>query len=255
LYVLFLCLKIGDGQLICGIYCISNVENNKKYIGQSKNIEIRWKQHISDLTNNNHGNSHLQNSWNTYGSKSFSFSIIEYCTEEELTEREDYWIKYYDTLDRKYGYNLREAGSSGSFRPESIERMRKAQLGKWVGENNSAATITDAQAIDIIDLLMQGKKIREIEDILNIPYKTIYHIRNKEHWTHLTEGIEFPCYNSSKYKGVHWEASVNKWCAKMNFNKQRVYLEYFDDEIEAAKARDIQARKYFGDKAKLNFPN
>lgn len=28
----------------CGIYVIINEENNKKYVGQSINIENRWKQ-------------------------------------------------------------------------------------------------------------------------------------------------------------------------------------------------------------------
>ena len=47
--------------VICGIYCIENLVNHKKYIGQSKDIFKRWRQHRSELNTNIHYNSHLQN--------------------------------------------------------------------------------------------------------------------------------------------------------------------------------------------------
>ena len=36
-------------EKICGIYCIENVVNRKKYIGLSADINQRWKQHKVDL--------------------------------------------------------------------------------------------------------------------------------------------------------------------------------------------------------------
>lgn len=35
----------------CGIYKITNLINNKIYIGQSVNIEARWKGHIRNSKN------------------------------------------------------------------------------------------------------------------------------------------------------------------------------------------------------------
>ena len=49
-----------------GIYAIHNIKTDKYYIGQSKDIEHRWKQHKSRLKNNKHENEHLQNSYNKY---------------------------------------------------------------------------------------------------------------------------------------------------------------------------------------------
>lgn len=90
-----------------GIYYIENQINNKKYIGQSNNIKDRWRRHISELNKNKHHNDYLQKSWNKYGENNFVFEIIEYCSIENLDDREQYWIDFYNTMDRGFGYNLK----------------------------------------------------------------------------------------------------------------------------------------------------
>ena len=65
--------------MTCGIYCIENLINNKKYIGQSVDIEQRWCRHKYNLNNDNHQNIHLQSAWNKYGDKSFTFYVLQEC--------------------------------------------------------------------------------------------------------------------------------------------------------------------------------
>jgi len=54
---------------------------------------------------------------------------------------------------------------------------------------------------------------------------------------------------SSQYKGVDWNKKQRKWRAIAN----NVYQGAFDSEIEAAKAYDVAALKFWGEFAALNF--
>lgn len=93
---------------ICGIYQIENIINKKKYIGQSYDIHKRWKDHKSLLNRNKHHNHHLQNAWNKYGEKNFTFTIVEQCAPNKKNQKEQYWIKTKNTYNQ--GYNLDKGG-------------------------------------------------------------------------------------------------------------------------------------------------
>ncbi len=56
-----------------------------------------------------------------------------------------------------------------------------------------------------------------------------------------------------KYKGVSRDKNRKRWRARITFNKHRIHLGCFNDEIKAAKAYDEAAKKYFGEFARLNF--
>ena len=75
-----------------GIYKIINKINGKYYVGSSRNIKIRWNNHIKNLNKNIHHNSHLQYAWNKYGSENFVFKIVELCSLENLTNIEQKYL-------------------------------------------------------------------------------------------------------------------------------------------------------------------
>jgi len=109
-------MKPNKKHQFTGIYCIRNLFNNKVYIGKSKNIYKRIHQHIYDLNNHDKRkmeNEYLVNSWIKYGKDSFEYIVLEK-TEDEIhtAEKELYWMKIFDSLNKEKGYNLRSDSDS-----------------------------------------------------------------------------------------------------------------------------------------------
>lgn len=103
--------------VMTGIYLITNKVNGKKYIGQSVDIERRYKEHLRSGQPNiySHKNERdiktpIHLAMQKYGISNFSLTILEQCSKEELDEKEKFWINKYHSNDKKYGYNLTTGG-------------------------------------------------------------------------------------------------------------------------------------------------
>lgn len=94
-----------------GIYKITNIVNNKVYVGQSVDITERWKQHQYKAFNCNEiaYNSAIQAAFRKYGIENFLFEVLEECEIEELDEKEREWISKLNTLSPN-GYNILVGG-------------------------------------------------------------------------------------------------------------------------------------------------
>ena len=115
-----------------GIYQIVNTKNNKRYVGQSVDLEDRLAHHRNSLVRGYHDNKHLLRSWNKYGANAFRFETLLTCSVEHLTFFEQ---DAYDFFESIYGcYNegpFLDSPSRGK-KPskETLRNMSKAKAGK-----------------------------------------------------------------------------------------------------------------------------
>ena len=98
--------RVGLTSTVCGIYKITNIENQMTYVGQAVNIADRWKQHIkrgigADAPTQNK----LYPAMKKFGPENFTFEIIEKCPRDKLNEREDYWQEFYKA--KEFGYSIK----------------------------------------------------------------------------------------------------------------------------------------------------
>ncbi len=59
----------------------------------------------------------------------------------------------------------------------------------------------------------------------------------------------------SKYKGVCWYKAYSNWMVNIKINQKPIFVGYYKDEIEAAKAYDAKAIELGFDVQALNFKN
>lgn len=123
--------------MISCVYSITNIANNKKYIGSTKDFNKRISQHLYNLRNNIHINIYLQRSFNKYEEKCFVFDVIEIVDDvSQLLIREDFYINSLNVRNYKYGYNLANAsgGDIISTHPNNAiirEKISKTMKTKW----------------------------------------------------------------------------------------------------------------------------
>ena len=107
-----------------GIYKITNQINQKSYIGKSKNIEERWKQHLRPSSWQNEPNKPLYRAFKKYGIDNFTFSVIEIIDDyNKSDQQEQFWIKKFNTYQN--GYNATKGGDGGITVPDPRKKYGK----------------------------------------------------------------------------------------------------------------------------------
>lgn len=90
------------------IYKITNKINDKVYIGKTiKTIEKRYSEHLYDSKNKD---TYLHRAMRKHGKENFYIETIEEVSNEELNDRERYWISFYKSNYSKNGYNCTSGG-------------------------------------------------------------------------------------------------------------------------------------------------
>lgn len=167
-----------------GIYKITNLINWHSYIGQSVDIDRRWKQEKEDSVNvNSHSYDYpLMRAFRKYGIDNFCFEVIEECKIEELNEKEIYWINFYDTFF--HGYNQTLGGDMTARQPKE----------KIIGIIN--------------DLINTDMIHRDIAEKWDISTEMVQGINTGRYWKH---DADYPLQKKTKH------IKSSKQCAQIYF--------------------------------------
>lgn len=135
-----------------GIYCFTHISSNKKYIGSSINCKRRLQEHLGDLKADKHYNKHLQHYWNKYSHQEFKieilekFSLEEYVTKEFILKREKYWIDFYKSAEKQYGFNfVKDPIIGGKFGMKIPSKQIKKQIKSF----KKSEFVTSGRCIEI----------------------------------------------------------------------------------------------------------
>ena len=156
------------------VYKITNKINGKVYIGQTiRPVEYRFNRHMNDALNNIL-DTHFARAIRKYGKDSFIIEEIDNAqTQDELNQKEQYWIRYYNSVED--GYNETDAVSKcggNTYQSKTEEEMevikekiRQAKLG---AKNPMARKIKRTNIItnevDIFDTVISCAKACGIQN-------------------------------------------------------------------------------------------
>lgn len=114
------------------IYCYTNKINNKKYVGQTNNLQRRLREHKSCSFNPNSMNYNcvIHRAIRKYGLENFDIEVLETLinkTQNDVNEAEEKWIREKESLVSQHGYNVLEK-SQGHWKsfltPEVVSEIK-----------------------------------------------------------------------------------------------------------------------------------
>lgn len=128
------------------IYMWTNLISGKKYIGQTQNMGMRFKAYKKG-----NFNPYMLRAVYKYGINNFEIDILERDVDiGDLNNREQYWMNYYNSFDKKCGYNLCPvAGATRGVKrtEETKKKMSESAIkrfsvkgGTWTGRKHSEET-------------------------------------------------------------------------------------------------------------------
>jgi group I intron endonuclease len=167
------------------IYCIHNLSTGKKYIGQTvEKLQRRVVRHFRTINETK-----ISRAIKKYSKYDFVYGIVEEVEDKNLLdEREEYWIKFYDSV--KNGFNIKEGGKCArGFKQSqsSIEKRRQKLIGKSLTQEHKQkiskahkGKILSKETVDKMIAYRTGKSLTESckEKISKAHSKNTYELKS-----------------------------------------------------------------------------
>ena len=186
-----------------GIYKITNKLNGKVYIGQSRDIDARWRQHI-----NAKDNYAIHNAIKKYGKENFSFEVLLECPAEMLNVWERDMIALYDCISPN-GYNLTEGGEGHHLSEETRLKMSNTRKGKHHSEETKIKISNAQKGIPLSE--ETRLKMSEARKGKHHSEETKIKISNARKGVKLKPHSEETKHKiSESHKGKHWKIENGK---------------------------------------------
>lgn len=238
----------NEKDRISAIYIITNLVNNKKYVGQTSNVRKRFSDY--------NGTKYLTmktpifRAIKKYGSDSFTFEVIE-CPKKSLDDMESFYIEELKTSDENYGYN-RSKGADGSTRLKSVrKKLSKAHTGmKESAETKRKKSNTVIMINDELNIVIISDSGKLCGDYLGVSKD---YIKNCLRQPSSIQGFRVYYDDSNKRTEI-----LNKMYKKRSIRDKK-YVEYAEylNSIESESVETIYdlIKKKFGKIYKLSYDN
>lgn len=184
--------------MISGIYKITCKANGHYYIGKSKDIPGRWRQHIHNLKTDSHANHHLQACFNKYGLDSLQFSILYEVPECDLEVTEQTLIHHYSN-DKKLMNHKRHIDLSHLF---PLETELESFDDEWI-EDYKLYTYGDSEPVyDFVEHMETREIYKRLIDGLDDDELYILHTMISETASRATDEFILPSGATLTYDGL-----------------------------------------------------
>lgn len=210
------------------IYKITNVINNKIYIGQSIDPNHRFISHCS-RANNDSDNSPIHTAIKKYGKENFVLDIIEWT--EDYNNRERYWIQKLNSLS-PFGYNIAKGGEEPPHK---------------YGEQHHKSIITEEQVDIIINELKKDELTEpQIGELFNPPFNQT--LINNINWgiTHKRNNETYPIRKNCPYNLTSEQVGDIKWLLRNTLYPCSQIADYYHVNTSTIKHINV-GRNYYED--------
>lgn len=262
-----------------GVYVLTNLTNNKKWVGQSNNLRTRLINHYN-LLKRNQNSKRIQSDYNK--EHYFRFEIIKIMpnsTKNERKELEEYYTELYRSNEKEYGYNIYTGNKPNKEKIEQMSQLNRDRIcteetrrkmsisakkrgyngrtkqsieqGIKTKINKRKHSITAEKAKIIVNKILNQTPISIISKEENVHYNIVNDIKKGKLWEEISGG---PIKMKSKYtmneeqkkrvSEVHKGKTISdehKQAIKKGGLKLRKFSE--EQEIEIAKRVLINGEK------------